>query len=63
MKKMIVKFYPDGRVEIETKGFAGKSCVDFSAPFEKLLGRKVEERKKAEYYQRKTVENETEVRR
>jgi len=59
-EKMIVRFRPDGSVELETVGFKGKVCTEFARPFKKALGEVVKEKKKPEYYQqesvRKTVE-------
>jgi len=54
-EKMIVKFKPDGSVELETVGFKGKACMDFAKPFKQALGEVVSEKKKPEYYQTETA--------
>jgi len=37
-KELVIKYHPDGRVEIEGVGFVGQECLQASLPFEKALG-------------------------
>ena len=39
-----------GEVKITPKGFAGESCMQATAPFEKLLGPAASDEKTEEYY-------------
>lgn len=38
MTELVIKYHPDGRVEIEGVGFVGQECLQASLPFEKALG-------------------------
>lgn len=38
MKEVIIKYNPDGTVEIEAEGFQGTSCLQGTLPYEKALG-------------------------
>ena len=34
---VIIKIHPDGKVEVETEGFTGESCVEIVAMIERIL--------------------------
>ena len=34
---IIIKLHPDGKVEVETEGFVGESCLEIVAMIEKIL--------------------------
>jgi len=36
-REIIIRIHPDGKVEFETFGFVGKSCVELSEYLERLL--------------------------
>ena len=48
--KVEVEFLPDGKIEIKTSGFKGKSCMKFTE-IEKALGNIESTKKTPEYYQ------------
>ena len=48
--KAIVSVCPDGKINVETSGFKGQSCMNFSI-IEKALGKIDDVKKKPEYYQ------------
>lgn len=53
-KTTIVKIRPDGTVEIDQVGYAGKACSVEAAMLTKALGREpAASKKKPEYYRRK----------
>jgi len=37
-REIVIKYHPDGNVEIEGHGFIGKECLSASKPFEVALG-------------------------
>lgn len=45
-----VTIAPNGKVQIEAKGFEGKECTDATSWLEKLLGRITGRKKKKEFY-------------
>ena len=45
---------PDGKVTVQTKGFAGSACKAASESLEKALGLKQSEKLTAEYYSQQT---------
>ncbi|MBI3352655.1 MAG: DUF2997 domain-containing protein [Nitrospirae bacterium] len=49
-KKIEITFSPEGEVKVETKGFAGKSCLDASKFIEEALGQKGSVSTTADYY-------------
>jgi hypothetical protein len=51
MKTIEITVDKDGRVTVETKGFAGGSCREASRLVEEALGARTSERLTAEYYQ------------
>ncbi len=53
VEQIEVTIGPDGKVRLETSGFAGDECLDAVKDLETLLGAKDPERElKAEYYDR-----------
>lgn len=51
MKQVIeVTVSTDGKVTVQTKGFAGAACKTASASLEHALGLKVSEKQTAEFY-------------
>ena len=50
MKTIEIVVAPDGSTQIETRGFAGKTCLDASRFLEAALGQKTSERMTPEYY-------------
>jgi hypothetical protein len=49
MSEIIISFGPDGSVELEGKGFQGKSCDEAMGAFEKALGVVTDRRNKPDY--------------
>ena len=52
MKQIIIDISEDGEVKIETRGFAGKSCVAESQFLKDLLGHETAQQLTPAYYQR-----------
>jgi hypothetical protein len=50
-KNITMTFSPDGESKIETKGFAGKSCLSATTFLEEALGIKGETTLMGDYYQ------------
>ena len=51
MSRMIeVRVDPAGQVKMETKGFAGDSCLSATRAFEKALGLVAREQRTAEFF-------------
>ncbi len=49
-KTIEITFAASGELEIEAVGFKGADCEKATALFERVLGRKTQERRKPEYY-------------
>jgi hypothetical protein len=49
---------PDGKVTVQTKGFAGSACKAASESLEKALGLKQSEKLTAEYYSQRTQQQQ-----
>lgn len=62
-KEIIIKFDNEGNSTIETQGFKGKDCTDASEFIEKSLGKKTNDKKKREYYQKNDNKNKIRRRR
>lgn len=59
-KQIKIRVYPDGRIESETVGIKGKSCLDKIKDIEDLTGAKVVNSKFThEYNESETVVNNT----
>lgn len=52
MKQILIDISDDGEVKIETRGFAGKSCVEESQFLKDLLGNETARQLTPAYYQR-----------
>ena len=52
MKQIVIDIFDDGEVKIETRGFAGKICVDESQFLKDLLGKETARQLTPAYYQR-----------
>ena len=48
----------DGSTRVETKGFAGAECQQASRFLETALGRRLEERLTAEFYEARSQQND-----
>ena len=53
-KVIIVDVSPAGEVNIEAKGYTGKSCVEATAFLEKALGQRTSQTKTSDYYKKET---------
>jgi hypothetical protein len=51
MKEIVIDVSNDGEIQIETRGFKGKSCVHESAFLEKVLGKKISRSLTPAYWQ------------
>jgi hypothetical protein len=51
MKQIIIDIADDGEIKIETRGFAGKSCIEESQFLKDLLGRELASQLTPAYYQ------------
>ena len=49
MAKTITVTITDGKAKIETRGFAGKACMDATAELEKAMGAKTSDSKTPEF--------------
>jgi len=58
-RKIIVRAFDDGRIELEADGYKGQSCQEATEFLGKVLGQTTDSRKKAEWWLR----NGREVRR
>jgi hypothetical protein len=52
MKQIIIDITNEGEVKIETRGYAGKSCVEESQFVKDVLGEETSRQLVAAYYQR-----------
>jgi len=50
-KELEITINPNGEVEIVTRGFKGKSCLQAVAPFEQVLGELKRRELTSEYYE------------
>lgn len=51
MKEIVIDVSDDGEIRIETKGFAGKSCITESQFIKNVLGKETESRLTPTYWQ------------
>lgn len=57
-KQIIIKVYPNGKIESETVGIKGKNCFGYIKDIEQLTGATVmDSHFTEEYYQRDTTNN------
>jgi hypothetical protein len=52
MKEIVVDISDDGQIQIETKGFAGKSCVEESQFIKDVLGSETARQLTPTYWQK-----------
>jgi len=55
MKEIIVDIFNDGEVQIETRGFKGKSCIGESQFIKDLLGKEIKKQLVPAYYHENKV--------
>lgn len=58
-KQIKIRVYPDGRIESETVGIKGKSCLGYIKDIENLTGAKVVHSEFTEEYHQQEVHNDT----
>ena len=49
---------PDGASKVETKGFAGSTCIEASRFLERTLGRKQQEHLTADFYRQNVSQSQ-----
>jgi len=57
MRTVEVIIAPDGRVRVETKGFAGSECRQASAQLEQALGLRASEQLTSEFHRQAETES------
>jgi hypothetical protein len=55
-EEIIIEIDDEGKLEVKTKGFKGKGCLDASKWIEEHLGRRESIKKTADYYTEETRE-------
>ena len=55
MKEIIIDVSDDGQVEIETKGFTGKSCIEESRFIKEVLGSEIARQLTPTYWQKNQI--------
>lgn len=58
-KQIKIRVYPDGRIESETVGIKGKSCLNYIKEVEQLTGAKTVYSEFTEEYYQQEVHNDT----
>jgi len=58
-KQIKIRVYPDGRIESETVGIKGKSCLNYIKEVEQLTGAKTVYSEFTEEYHQQKVHNDT----
>ncbi len=58
-KQIKIRVYPDGRIESETIGIKGKSCLNYIKEIEQLTGAKTVQSEFTEEYHQQEVYNDT----
>lgn len=58
-KQIKIRVYPDGRIESETVGIKGKSCLNYIKEVEQLTGAKTVYSEFTEEYHQQEVRNDT----
>ena len=58
-KQIKIRVYPDGRIESETIGIKGKSCLGYIKDIENLTGAKVVHSEFTEEYHQQEEHNDT----
>jgi hypothetical protein len=62
-KEIITRIKPTGEVEIETKGYRGRSCLEATKDLETALGKVGERELKPEFRQEENVASRHQARR
>lgn len=58
MKQIVIRIYPNGRIETETHNIKGKTCLDYIEPLETLLDAKVIDSEfTSDYYEHEVNDN------
>ena len=52
MKEIVIDVSDDGQIQIETKGFTGKSCIEESQFIKDILGRETARQLTPTYWQK-----------
>lgn len=61
-KQMLVRLFPDGRIEAETQGVKGQSCLQYMALLEQMMQATVTDSAfTKEFYETETEQMQTEV--
>lgn len=58
-KQIKIRVYPDGRIESETVGIKGKSCLNYIKEVEQITGAKTVYSEFTEEYHQQEVHNDT----
>ena len=51
-KTITITVDPEGKIKLETEGYSGPACLKATEALEKLLGKKVAEKKTPEFYRK-----------
>lgn len=54
MKEIVIDIAEDGEIQLETKGFTGKGCIEESEFLKDILGKEICKRLTPAYYGKKT---------
>ena len=54
MKEIVIDIAEDGEIQLETKGFTGKGCIEESQFLKDILGKETYQRLTPAYYGKKT---------
>jgi len=54
-KQIVIEIDPDGNCSIDGEGFIGPECSSFIGEIEEALGKRVSQKDKLEYRQRRTT--------
>lgn len=61
-KQMLVRLFPDGRIEAETQGVKGQSCLQYMALLEQMMQARVTDSEfTKEFYETETEQVQAEV--
>jgi hypothetical protein len=56
MKEIVIDVSDDGQIQLETKGFTGKSCIEESRFLKEVLGSETARQLTPTYWQKNQVE-------
>ena len=54
MKEIVIDVSDEGQIQVETKGFTGKSCIEESQFLKDILGKETYQRLTPAFYGKKT---------